>query len=133
MAFIADYIFDLALSELDTATTTLDGVLYTAQSAHGASMALARQLVDETDHNSYLNYLLEDDLREIADNVGEGRSIVVVTAQEGARVEAKEGKLVVQGNNTDLTFISSDALGAGDAGPVTIADYAGNRVTTGNA
>ena len=29
----------------DTATTTLDGVLYTAQSAHGASMALARQLV----------------------------------------------------------------------------------------
>lgn len=59
--------------------------------------ALARQLIDETHHNSYLNYLLEDDLREIADNVGEGRSIVVVTAQEGARVEAKEGKLVVQG------------------------------------
>lgn len=29
----------------DQATATLDGVLYTAQSAHGASMVLARQLV----------------------------------------------------------------------------------------
>jgi hypothetical protein len=46
-----------------------------------------------------LNYLVEDDLREIMDNIEEKpNSMLVVMAAEGATVEAKEGGIIIEKN-----------------------------------
>jgi hypothetical protein len=57
---------------------------------------MAQKLKAETEQKKYLNYLVEDDLREIMENIEEKpHSMLVVVAAEGATVEAKEGGIVI--------------------------------------
>jgi hypothetical protein len=58
---------------------------------------LHSKLKAETESSKYLNYLVEDDLREIVENLeGNPGCMVVVMGEEGTTVELKEGKVVIE-------------------------------------
>jgi hypothetical protein len=68
---------------------------------------MAQKLKTETEQKKYLNYLVEDDLREIMENIEEKpSSILVVLAAEGATVEAKEGAIVIEKNQNSPIGLS---------------------------
>lgn len=58
---------------------------------------VAGRLKAETEQKKYLNYLVEDDLREIMENIEEKPgSMMVVLAAEGTTIEAKGQQLVIE-------------------------------------
>jgi transcription factor E2F3 len=58
---------------------------------------ISQKLMHETEDKKYLNYLVEDDLREIMDNLEEKpASMLVVLATEGTTIEAKDGALIIE-------------------------------------
>lgn len=58
---------------------------------------VADRLKAETEQKKYLNYLVEDDLREIMENIEEKpASMMVVLAAEGTTIEAKGQQLIIE-------------------------------------
>lgn len=58
---------------------------------------IAEKLKAETEQKKYLNYLVEDDLREIMENIEEKpASMMVVLAAEGTTIEAKGQQLIIE-------------------------------------